>query len=961
MKLKRKIKRKWESVGTNQKMMFVFVSLLFFITVGYAAINQVLKIAGYASIDKGDGMIYTSLGINENNGATIEKDASIKAKTLVNTQVSFQSAGSITFNVSAQNQGTTDAKLIEIKGLEESNIKEPSCIQVSVQEHNVGDLVYPNQVKNFTITITSTCSTYSSKELDLHFVYEKQETINGQLPYDTLGTVTTDLLNNSGDGTYNYMDGTYLKGTNKSTKDNFYEMMLYVASFDSIESINKKFFDENGVFMPDAFEEWGFSEMGITEEQLESMGVDTVFEALFQMTSEEFFNQKVNVLNNNYVWFDGFMWRIMGKNADGSVRMITEENVTSIPWGTLYGAQDYDNSYVNDWLNDYFYSQLERKDLLVNQIWCSETTTDATSVRTMCTNNLSNVQSPVGLLSLDEYNLASGSSSYLNTSQLFWTLTPYDTTNAWIAFTNGSAGSNLVVTAYGVRPVINVNPDIVITGGSGILTEPYTIEEIENVTGNLKDNSHAGEYVTYAGRNYRVVETSSSGTKLILDGYYDSNNDGIVEDSDYMAYGTNCTLCTAINEESFINWISNNNEIDKNKLVSTTWYRGDYFDGDDNYKDNLESTSNPYEGRVGLIRVGEMLSGQSETILSENHSVNNFYGRMQNYWTSTPSVTPSSAWYTSSVGGSGYTNVTNTQAVRPVIMIHPGVPITGGQGTPNEPYQLGEVPTATEYLINNKVSSDINTSPTNGLFAIDNQGELTTSTSPREYRYIGANPDNYIQFNNELWRIIGIFDGQLKIIRSQSLGNMEWDTNSTNNWSTASLQTYLNNDYYGMIASKDQAKIDSNYVWKLGGSSSWDNVTTQMFYESERGTEVYEGRPTEWTGSIGLMYPSDYGFSTSGGSTTNRSSCLATVSYGWNDSDGEDCRNNSWLYDSSSNQWTLAPFASYSYPVFHTTNGGFVYFSIASISYAVRPTLYLQPTVEIASGTGTSSDPYILK
>ncbi|HIT12183.1 MAG TPA: hypothetical protein IAB58_05265, partial [Candidatus Pelethosoma merdigallinarum] len=237
-------------------------------------------------------MIFTSIGIKENNGATIEKDASIKAKTLVNTQISFQSAGSITFNVSAQNQGTTDAKLIEIKGLEESNIKEPSCIQVSVQEHNVGDLVFPNQIKNFTITITSTCSTYSSKELDLHFVYEKQETINGVLPVPTLGSTTTDLLNNSGDGTYNYMDGTYSKGEQDS----------------------------------------------------------------------------------NYIWFDGFLWRIMGKNVDGSIRMITEENVTSIPWGASNTAQDYDNSYVNDWLNNYFYPKLEHKDLLVNQTWCSETT-----------------------------------------------------------------------------------------------------------------------------------------------------------------------------------------------------------------------------------------------------------------------------------------------------------------------------------------------------------------------------------------------------------------------------------------------------------------------------------------------------------------------------------------------------------------------------------------------------------
>ncbi len=314
-------------------------------------------------------------------------------KTLVNTQISFQSAGSITFNVSAQNQGTTDAKLIEIKGLEESNIKEPSCIQVSVQEHNVGDLVFPNQIKNFTITITSTCSTYSSKELDLHFVYEKQETINGVLPVPTLGSTTTDLLNNSGDGTYNYMDGTYSKGEQDS----------------------------------------------------------------------------------NYIWFDGFLWRIMGKNVDGSIRMITEENVTSIPWGASNTAQDYDNSYVNDWLNNYFYPKLEHKDLLVNQTWCSETTTSSSSSRTTCTSNLSSIQKPIGLLSLDEYNLASGSSSYLLNSQYFWTTTPYSASNAWLVSIDGFVINYGVSDANGVRPVIMIGPDVQILDGNGSYDNPYEI------------------------------------------------------------------------------------------------------------------------------------------------------------------------------------------------------------------------------------------------------------------------------------------------------------------------------------------------------------------------------------------------------------------------------------------------------------------------------------------------------
>ena len=296
--------------------------------------------------------------------------------------------------------------------------------------------------------------------------------------------------------------------------------------------------------------------------------------------------------------------------------------------------------------------------------------------------------------------------------------------------------------------------------------------------------------------------------------------------------------------------------------------------------------------------------------------------------------------------------------------------INFAQDTGNTPTTGG---TASDYLIDNVVSENINTSPTNGLFAIDDQGELTTSDSPREYRYIGANPDNYIEFNNELWRIIGIFDGQLKIIRNESLGNMQWDDedeqnpNGENDWSKSSLQTYLNNDYYGTIDSNDQAKIDSTYVWKLGGSSTYNDVTAQMFYERERGTEVYEGRPTEWTGSIGLMYPSDYGFATSGGSTTNRSSCLAKELWNWDSSDVSDCRNNSWLYDDIQEQWFVVSIAadfgqmSYSDNVFFIDASGLVGPTSGLVAYSVRPTLYLLPTVEIVSGTGTSTDPFQLK
>ena len=851
----RKLKRKWENVSKNNKMIFLLLCCLCFITVGYAAINQVLKIAGYASIDKGDGMIFTSIGIKENNNASIETDASIKAKTLVNTQIGFTGEGSITFQVSAQNQGTTDAKLIEIKGLNEHNTKEPTCIKASVEGHEVGDLVYPNQVKNFTITITSTCTSYSSKEFDLHFVYEKQETINGTLPYDTLETVTTDLLNNSGDGTYNYMDGTYLKGSQDS----------------------------------------------------------------------------------NYVWFDGFMWRIMGKNEDGSIRMITEENVTAIPWGADNTAEDYDNSYVNDWLNNYFYSKLNDKDLLVNQAWCSQTTADNTSSRTSCTNNLSKEQKPVGLISIDENNLARSSTSYLINAQTFWTLTTNNSTTSWFIYGQASTRDDPLSFSRGVRPVVNLKSDTLVILGDGTPANPFQIQDKQNVTGELKDNSQVGEYVTYAGRNYRVVETNDNGTKLILDGYYDANNDGTIEDSDKMAFETadgTCTLCTTINEDSFINWISNNNNEDKNKLVSTTWYRGDYWTGGD-YKDNLESTSNPYVGRVGLIRVGEVLSGQSETILSKNHTVTNQESNVQSFWASTMYDT-TNVWYIHSMGNSYSQSVTGVYAIRPMIMIHPSISITGGQGTPNEPYTLGEAPTIANYLINNKLSTD-NSLTNDGLYIIDSSGNTTISSqNPREYRYMGKNPNNYIKLNNESWRIIGIFNGKLKLIKDNSIGS--YVINDTRSFSSGdSTFDYLNETYYSSLSdkskiSKETYKMIDHYLGVYNANTAFNEEQA-----SSRSTEAY----------VYIPYTSDYGFAPT--------KCHLTIE------EYENCADKNWML--SNENFAIMSFSGgsrFNNGVTVETNGSLHTFTLGSTKVNIRPVIYLNSNVMYVSGSGTSSDPYIV-
>ena len=131
----------------------------------------------------------------------------------------------------------------------------------------------------------------------------------------------------------------------------------------------------------------------------------------------------------------------------------------------------------------------------------------------------------------------------------------------------------------------------------------------------------------------------------------------------------------------------------------------------------------------------------------------------------------------------------------------------------------------------------------------------------------------------------------VKIIRDDSLGNIAWASSNVNDWSTASLQTTLNGDYYNGTYATGAFKNDStrnaieSVVWNLGGTA--DDYTTSSnglashWYGYERGTTVYSGRPTTWTGKIALMYPSDYGYATAGGTTTNRASCLAKELYNW--------------------------------------------------------------------------------
>ena len=151
-------------------------------------------------------------------------------------------------------------------------------------------------------------------------------------------------------------------------------------------------------------------------------------------------------------------------------------------------------------------------------------------------------------------------------------------------------------------------------------------------------------------------------------------------------------------------------------------------------------------------------------------------------------------------------------------------------------------------------------------------------------------------------------------------------------------------------------------VWNLGGTASYNGLASH-WYGYERGTTVYSEHATTWTGKVGLMYPSDYGYATAGGATTNRAACLAKELNNWDGSGVSDCKNNDYLYKSSYYKWTLAPDSSDAFYVFGVDTRGSVSDNFADNgSYSVRPVAFLKSNISITDvGLGTAESPFQLK
>ena len=279
--------------------------------------------------------------------------------------------------------------------------------------------------------------------------------------------------------------------------------------------------------------------------------------------------------------------------------------------------------------------------------------------------------------------------------------------------------------------------------------------------------------------------------------------------------------------------------------------------------------------------------------------------------------------------------------------------------------------------------SDIDTS-------LATQVSSWTSAELTDYRYIGANPNNYVYYNCtnpsdystcEKWRIIGVFTTEdkggnkaqrIKLIRNATILGFSWNSSYVNEWVGGSLATLLNSgDYYtrsgsyasnGLTASA-KSMIDEKAKYYLGGYDDINDKDGSVYYNFERGTTVYSGRSTSVIQEVGLMYPSDYVYTYANGVDskcyTNALCC------------DEGTPVNGWIFNTNTAEgstsptevWTVSPRSGSSYYAFIVRGTGYVDHS-RGVGYPcdVRPVVYLNSdaTIDPNQGDGSENNPYRL-
>ena len=427
---------------------------------------------------------------------------------------------------------------------------------------------------------------------------------------------------------------------------------------------------------------------------------------IYEEDGIKYFSGTNDCINFNYVWYSGKLWRITAIYPDGTMKMITENNITSI----AYNEEDnvnFENSYMYNWLNEEFYPTLYNASNIIDTTEKWNATMHADTNISTKPGNTNLVTPHVGLLNSYEYynsyrNLGSYDNGYLNINYFWWLLNPYNASSVWGVHNRG-AGYHYPARTSGGRPSIVIKSGLEFTG-NGTTSDPYKIIGDKDA-GSVNDYVNtrlSGEYVKLKnGSNeqlFRIIDVEDNKTKIIAMDYADNKGTRkFATSSSDTLWGSGTTTGT----DTWYTYLNNTYLPNLKTTYNELFDSGTYYLGTSGYNYKLSVCANATSGNtkecakttqsgtfnIGLPRYGEMFAAQQSGVYSNSiHMwlINRYSASHVWYMKRIGEAVSSYSW-----GDAGYNNPTYACGGRPTLHLKSTVKIKSGSGTETDPYVVG--------------------------------------------------------------------------------------------------------------------------------------------------------------------------------------------------------------------------------------------------------------------------------
>ena len=380
-------------------------------------------------------------------------------------------------------------------------------------------------------------------------------------------------------------------------------------------------------------------------------------------------------VEDNYIYYSGLLYRIIGLDSERNIKAVCEENVTLI-YPNFY--KGYEKSYVNKWLNKtndkysgiFENTLVESEKLLVNTSMCSDKIDDLSKIT--CEEDYQN--SKITLLSLYDYKEAGGKDSYLNNGTKFNLGSLNGKNYSYFITSEGEIGLNkpndILKTnddmLISVKPVITFTSATELIKGNGKIDNPYIVEEHKIET--LSD-TYVGNYIKINDTNYRIMSVSDSKVKVVSTGV-------IMKDEktklSYAFGGSNNTYSTSKGTVGAYLNSTYLNSLDVKKYVT----KGDFYVGllSLTNKDYATLYNSKVSAKVGMVTLGDFFIEGVNNVLTilrsyDNNSLINVINKS---------------------GGLYANTISSKYNVRPVLYLKGDTSILSGDGSEDDPYEIGE-------------------------------------------------------------------------------------------------------------------------------------------------------------------------------------------------------------------------------------------------------------------------------